>query len=54
MEGWETLIYKLKLAIDSGLHCNGWSHRELEEAIENAVDEFGAANGMDAVDWKRW
>lgn len=54
MEGWETLIYNLKFAIDSGLHCNDWNHKELEEAIEKAVDEFGSANGMAAVDWKRW
>ena len=51
--GWSLLVDKMKNYYDA-LQYKDCDKRQIAECIKNAMNDFGSANRMDAIDWRTW
>lgn len=51
--GWSLLVDKMKTYYDA-LHCNDCDTKQIADCIKKAMNDFGSANRMDAIDWRAW
>ena len=51
--GWSILVEQTKMMYDA-LQCNDVDTKYIAEKLKEAIDKFGSANRMDAIDWRKW